>query len=61
MIITYYNALTTATDELQWDHETFIDTFTPKVDEGTKLFTLFQTLLPIPFNTAAARFFGGGK
>ncbi|KAI8266412.1 hypothetical protein K4K58_010009 [Colletotrichum sp. SAR11_239] len=59
MIKNYYNALINAGNDLKGDHEKFIATFAPKRDDGTDLFNLLLTLIPIPINTAAARFFGG--
>ncbi|KAH9231439.1 glycoside hydrolase family 18 protein [Colletotrichum gloeosporioides 23] len=59
MIKNYYNALINAGNDLKGDHENFIATFAPKRDDGTDLFNLLLTLIPIPINTAAARFFGG--
>lgn len=61
MIKNYYNALINAGNDLKGDHENFIATFAPKRDDGTDLFNLLLTLIPIPINTAAARFFGGGN
>lgn len=61
MIKNYYYSLETEGNELKSKHESFINTFAPKPDDGTALFNLLLTLIPIPLNTAAARFFGGGK
>ncbi|KAI8163643.1 Killer toxin subunits alpha/beta [Colletotrichum sp. SAR 10_70] len=59
MIKNYFNALINAGNDLKGNHEDFIATFAPKRDDGTDLFNLLLTLIPIPINTAAARFFGG--
>ncbi|KAF4927131.1 Killer toxin subunits alpha/beta [Colletotrichum viniferum] len=59
MIKNYYNALINAGNDLKGNHEKFIATFAPKRDDGTDLFNPLLTLIPIPINTAAARFFGG--
>ncbi|MBE3044378.1 hypothetical protein IMZ48_17785 [Candidatus Bathyarchaeota archaeon] len=61
MIKNYYYSLQSAGNNLKSSHETFINTFAPKAEDGTAILNLFLTLIPIPLNTAAARFFGGGK
>lgn len=61
MIKNYYYSLVAVGNELQRSHQTFIDTFAPKPEDGTEILNLFLTLIPIPLNTGAARFFGGGK
>jgi hypothetical protein len=61
MVKNYYYSLIDAGNELRSTHETFIDTFAPKPDDGTELFNLLLTLIPIPLNIGSARFFAGGK
>ncbi|KAL0938067.1 chitinase [Colletotrichum truncatum] len=58
MIKNYYYSLINAGNELKSSHQTFINTFAPKPNDGTEILNLFLTLIPIPLNTAAARFFG---
>lgn len=61
MIKNYHSLLKDAGNSLQNDHETFIDTFAPSRDDASDVFGLLLTLIPVPFNTAAARFFAGCK
>ena len=61
MIKNYYWSLQNAGNKLRSKQETFISTFAPKSEDGTEFLNLLLTLIPIPLNTAAARFWGGGK
>ena len=60
MITDYYDSLDDAGVSLHNRHETFIDKFAPKAEDSNAILGIFLTLLPVPFNTGVARFFGGG-
>ena len=61
MIKNYHASLKAAGEDLRARHKKFIEEFAPKSLDSTEILGLFLTLVPVPFNTAAARFFGGGK
>lgn len=61
MIKNYYYSLSKAGDDLRSTKEEFISTFAPKAESGKEFLMLLLTLIPIPLNAGAARFFGGGK
>jgi hypothetical protein len=61
MIKNYHGSLKDAGDELRSTKEEFIGVFAPKSKSAKELLSLVLTLLPIPLNMGAARFFGGGK
>ncbi|KFY72524.1 hypothetical protein V499_07337 [Pseudogymnoascus sp. VKM F-103] len=60
MIKNYYYSLSKAGDDLGSTKEEFISIFAPKSDSGIEFLMLLLTLIPIPLNAGAARFFGGG-
>jgi hypothetical protein len=61
MIKNYYYSLNNAGNDLRSTKEEFIEAFAPKPEDATEFLSLLLTLIPIPLNTGAARFFGSGK